>query len=153
MGETTGGRERFLLDTAHRTDCSAHRADTRIKALVQSLRTLGKTDAIDARALALYGQKRHARPPRWQAPTPGRDRLQVVVFSRRDFVAQRLAFVNRLGAHAEAFLTPLLASFGGQPAAALFATMPELGSTYRRQGAAPAGFPPNPDKSGTRGAH
>ncbi len=190
--EATGGHERILLDIALQAGCPTHRADARkVKAFIRSFGTLGKTDAIDARALALYGQERHARLPRWQVPDPHRERLQALVLTRRDLVAQRLAFSNRLGApggeHAEAFLTPLLASFdtqiaaieaevtalishhaglhrasktlqsiagiGAKTAAALLATMPELGSLNRRQVAALAGLAPHPNQSGTREAY
>ncbi len=190
--EATGGHERLLLEVALESGCPAHRADARkVKAFIRSLGTLGKTDAIDARALALYGQERHARLSRWQRPDPHRERLQALVLTRRDLVAQRVAFANRLGApggeHAEAFLTPLLASFdaqiaameaeitaliaahaglrraartlqsitgiGAKTAAALLATMPELGALNRRKAAALAGLAPHPNQSGAREAY
>lgn len=97
--EATGGYEDLLLALALEAGCPAHRADARkVKAFIRSLGTLGKTDAIDARALALYAQERHARLTRWQAPDPHRDRLQTLVVTRRDLVAQRLACSNRMAA-------------------------------------------------------
>ncbi|MGA9865936.1 MAG: transposase [Acetobacteraceae bacterium] len=78
---------------------TVHRADARkVKAFISSFGTLGKTDAIDARALARYGQERHAQLIRWQAPDHERDRLQALVLTRRDFVDQRIACKNRLSA-------------------------------------------------------
>lgn len=117
--EATGGYEDLLLALALEAGCPAHRADARkVKAFIRSLGTLGKTDAIDARALALYAQERHARLTRWQAPDPHRDRLQTLVATRRDLVAQRLACSNRLaapGAGAVArYLGPLLDCLNAQ---------------------------------------
>ena len=46
---------------------AAHRADARkVKAFIRSFGILGKSDAIDAKALARYGQERHAELTRWQ---------------------------------------------------------------------------------------
>ena len=59
---------------------------------------MGKSDALDARALARYAEERHPRLPRWQAPDPARERLQTLVLTRTDLVAQRTACTNRLAA-------------------------------------------------------
>lgn len=97
--EATGGHEDLLLQAMLQADRPAHRADARkVKAFIRSFGIMGKTDAIDARALARYGQERQARLARWQAPDPHRDRLQALVLTRSDLVAQRLACANRLGA-------------------------------------------------------
>lgn len=65
--EATGGYEAALLDAVTRAGHAAHRADARrVKAFVRSLGTLAKTDALDARALARYGQERHDRLDRWR---------------------------------------------------------------------------------------
>ena len=49
---------------------AAHRADARkVKAFIRSFGTLGKTDAIDAMALARYGQERHAQFAAGRRPT------------------------------------------------------------------------------------
>ena len=75
------------------------RADARrVKAFIRSFGILGKTDAIDARALAQYGRERHAQLARWQPPDRVRDQLQALVLARRDFVTQRTAYTNRLAA-------------------------------------------------------
>src|ERR1700751_613168 len=59
--EASGGHEATLLDVLVRAGIAAHRADARkVKAFIRSFGILGKTDAIDARALAEYGRERHA---------------------------------------------------------------------------------------------
>lgn len=94
--EATGGYETTLLAALLAVGIPAHRADARkVKAFIRSFGILGKSDAIDARALARYGAERHARLTRWQAPDPDRARLQALVLARADFVAQRTACTNR----------------------------------------------------------
>ncbi len=107
--EATGGHEAALLCALVSAGRIAHRADARkVKAFIRSFGTLGKTDAIDARALARYGLERHAQLARWHAPDHERDRLQAMVLTRRDFVDQRVACKNRLSAPgAEAVRTHL----------------------------------------------
>lgn len=97
--EATGGYEDALLAALLAAECPAHRADARkVKAFIRSYGTLAKTDALDAKALAAYGQERHASLPRWQAPDPARENLQTLVLTRADFVATRTAYRNRLAA-------------------------------------------------------
>lgn len=117
--EATGGHEDALLSALLQANRAAHRADARkVKAFIRSFGTLGKTDAIDARALATYGRERHARLPRWQAPDPQREQLQALVLTRRDLIADRQAYRNRLAAPGAAAvkrqLGRLLASFDQQ---------------------------------------
>src|SRR6476660_5825513 len=107
--EATGGHEATLLDVLVQAGIAAHRADARkVKAFIRSFGTLGKTDAIDARALAEYGQERQTRLPRWQAPDQYRSQLQTLVLTRRDLVAERLACTNRLGAPGAQTVQPYL---------------------------------------------
>lgn len=97
--ETTGGYEAALLDALVGAGRAVHRADARkVKAFIRSLGTLGKTDALDARALARYGQERHDRLSRWQPQERCRDRLHAMVMLRGELVGQRVAFSNRLQA-------------------------------------------------------
>ena len=117
--EATGGHEDALLSALLRAGRAAHRADARkVKAFIRSFGTLGKTDAIDARALATYGQERHAKLARWRTPDPQRERLQTLVLTRRDLIVDRLAYSNRLSAPGAAAvkrqLGQLLASFDRQ---------------------------------------
>ena len=111
--EATGGYEDLLLAAMVRAGRAAHRADARkVKAFIRSFGILGKTDAIDARALAHYGEERQVHLARWEAPDPQRERLQALVLTRRDMVAQRQACTNRLEAPGaepvEVYLTALL---------------------------------------------
>lgn len=94
--EATGGYEAALLEALLDAAIPAHRADARkVKAFIRSFGTLGKTDALDAKALARYAQERQAQLPRWRAHDPDRVVLQALVLTRRDLVQQQLAFSNR----------------------------------------------------------
>ncbi len=141
--EATGGYESPLLQAMVDAGRPAHRADARkVKAFIRSFGTLGKTDAIDARALARYGGDRHAQLPRWQAADAPRDSLQALVLARRDLVDQRVATANRLVAPGAAAIKPhltrMLACLNEQIAAitadvkALLAAHPLLAARVRR---------------------
>jgi len=107
--EATGGHEAALLSALAAAGRAAHRADARkVKAFIRSFGILGKTDAIDARALVRYGQERHVQLPRWQAPDPQRERLQALVLTRRDLVDERVACNNRLSAAGADAVRPYL---------------------------------------------
>ena len=94
--EATGGYELALLSALLAAGAPAHRADARkVKAFIRSFGTLGKTDAIDARALARYGVERGRGLALWRAPAACRAKLQAFVLARRDFVRDRLAYQNR----------------------------------------------------------
>lgn len=117
--EATGGHEDALLRALLQAGRAAHRADARkVKAFIRSFGILGKTDAIDARALATYGRERHAKLARWQTPDPQRERLQALVLTRRDLIVDQQAYKNRLAAPGAAAvkrqLGKLLASFEQQ---------------------------------------
>jgi len=117
--EATGGYESALLAALLAAGVPAHRADARkVKAFIRSFGTLGKTDAIDAKALARYGKDRCAELARWQAKDRERLRLQTLVLIRRDMVTDRLAYANRRAAPgaepAHARLDALLESFDAQ---------------------------------------
>jgi transposase len=97
--EATGGHEALLLNVVTAMDLAAHRADARkVKAFIRSHGVLGKTDAIDARQLALYAKERHESLPLWQKPNQNRQQLQSLVLTRQDMVADRVAWNNRLKA-------------------------------------------------------
>ena len=117
--EATGGYENALLAALVAAGVPAHRADARkVKAFIRSFGTLGKTDAIDAKALARYGKDRCAELARWQARDRERLRLQALVLARRDMVRDRLAYANRRAAPgaepAHAYLDAIVESFDGQ---------------------------------------
>ena len=97
--EATGGYEARLLQAMIVARVPAHRADARkVKAFIRSFGTLGKSDAIDAAALARYGAERHAVLALWQQPDPVREELQSLVATRADLVRLRQAQRNRLQA-------------------------------------------------------
>lgn len=117
--EATGGYEAALLAALTEAGRPAHRADARkVKSFIRSLGTLAKTDAIDARALARYGEERGDRLARWQPVRIGQARLHALVMARRDIVADRTAWNNRRkapGAAAiAAMLDPILAALDAQ---------------------------------------
>jgi transposase len=117
--EATGGYESNLLAALLAASVPAHRADARkVKAFIRSFGTLGKTDAIDAHALARYGKDRHAELPLWQARERERLRLQALVLARRDLVKDRLAYANRRAAPgaetAHLYLDALVEGFSAQ---------------------------------------
>jgi transposase len=94
--EATGGYELPLLAALLAAGVPAHRADARkVKAFIRSFGTLGKTDAIDARALARYAAERGRELPVWRARHELRLKLQAFVLARRDLVADQLAYRNR----------------------------------------------------------
>jgi transposase len=97
--EATGGYEATLLLATADAGVSAHRADARkVKAFIRSRGTLGKTDGIDARGLARYGQERHAELPRWQPANGVRDDLRILIRLRTQLVKQRAALINQIKA-------------------------------------------------------
>lgn len=97
--EATGGHEMALLDALAAAGVPAHRADARkVKAFIRSFGTLGKSDAIDARALASYGAERYRTLARWCPTDPQRLHLQALVLTRRDLIDNRTAHTNRLKA-------------------------------------------------------
>ena len=107
--EATGGHEAGLLAATVASGVPAHRADARkVKAFIRSFGTLGKTDAIDARALAQYGHERHAMLMRWQPTDVQREQLQALVLTRRDLAAAKQAWSNRMGAAGAAIVKPYL---------------------------------------------
>jgi transposase len=112
--EATGGHEVRLLDALTRAGRAAHRADARkVKAFIRSYGILGKSDAIDAHALARYGSERHETLARWCPPEARREQLQALVSTRRDLVTSHVAWRNRLAApgghHAEPHITAVVA--------------------------------------------
>jgi transposase len=88
------------------------------KALIRSLGTLAKTDAINARALARYGQERHDRLKCWVAGDAEHIQLHALVMARRDIVADRTAWGNRQKAPgakaAYAMIAPILKALDDQ---------------------------------------
>jgi transposase len=94
--EPTGGYEAALLDALIDKAIPTHRADARkVKAFIRSLGIHGKTDSIDAKALAEYGSERHSRLNLWSAPDAIRQELQSLVARRQELTALQTAEKNR----------------------------------------------------------
>lgn len=94
--EATGGYERPLLAELVAAGIPAHRADTpRVKAFIRSLGIRAKTDPIDARALARYGEERAQTLSPWSVPQEELLHLQALVQRRADLIAMRVAETNR----------------------------------------------------------
>ena len=97
--EATGGHEATLLAAATQAGLPAHRADPRkASAFIRSLRSHGKTDVIDAQALARYGLERRSELPLWQPPSAAQNALQSLVRLRADLVRDRADYSRRLKA-------------------------------------------------------
>lgn len=115
--EATGGYEAMLLEALAAQRRPAHRADARkVKAFIRSFGTLGKSDAIDAKALARYGEERHLQLPRWKPANKERAALAGLVLTRQDMVKDRTAWSNRSrapGGRAE-IIAPLLTALNIQ---------------------------------------
>lgn len=95
--ETTGGYECELLRFVKAKQISAHRANTRkVKHFIRSFGTLGKSDSIDAKALALYGKERHASLELY-TENPGKY-LQKLTQRRQDIKQMLVQEKNRLKA-------------------------------------------------------
>lgn len=107
--EPTGGYELALLGEAMRAGIACHRVDiARFKGFVRSLGTRGKTDALDAAMLALYGRERWSALPLWQKPDAHEQQLKLLVRRRHELMAIKNAEQNRAKAPAH---KPLAASF------------------------------------------
>jgi len=107
--EATGGYETVLLNAMLKAKIPAHRADARkVKAFIRSFGIRGKTDAIDARALAQYGRERADKLRLWEKVEVAQGQLQSLVLGRDDLVRQRVANKNRLGAPGNAVIKPSL---------------------------------------------
>jgi len=93
--EASGGYERLCADTIAEAGFAVAVVNPRrVRAFARSLGQLAKTDAIDARMLALYGAR--MRPARRHNPDPARARLAALDTRRRQLVAMRTAERQRL---------------------------------------------------------
>ena len=107
--EATGGYETVLLNAMLKANIAVHRADARkVKAFIRSFGIRGKTDTIDAKALAQYGKERADKLRLWQQVEVAQRRLQSLVLPREDLVKQRVANKNRLAAPGDAAVKPIL---------------------------------------------
>ena len=94
--EATGGYETALLATLLAAGVAVHRATPlQAKHFMRSVRLHGKTDRLDALALARYGAERHTSLSLYQCPDPVMVRLRGYLERRRDLVAMQVAEKNR----------------------------------------------------------
>tara|TARA_B100000378_G_scaffold274731_1_gene269634 strand:+ start:130 stop:1077 length:948 start_codon:yes stop_codon:yes gene_type:complete len=97
--EPTGGHEALLIAELSAASIACHRVDTlKTKAFVRSFGTLAKTDAIDARALALYGQERWKSLALFTPVADEQTRLAALIARRQEMVAMKVAETCRLKA-------------------------------------------------------
>jgi transposase len=95
--ETTGGYELALLYSLCEKQYLVHRADTRkVKAFIRSYGSGVKTDALDAKALALYGRERNDTLPIFQPQSQQDIQLFQLVQRRNDLKQVLVAEKNRL---------------------------------------------------------
>ena len=97
--EPTGGHEAPLIRELMAQGVACHRADTlKVQAFIKSFGRLAKTDAIDATALAQYGEERWKRLPLFQPKDEVLDELAALVARRDSLMAFKIAETNRLKA-------------------------------------------------------
>jgi len=93
--ESTGGYERALTEGLSKAGLPVVLVNPwRVRRFGEGLGVLAKTDPLDARILALYGER--AKPPRRPLPGPRQRQLADLVRRRRQLVAMVVAEKNRL---------------------------------------------------------
>jgi transposase len=94
--EPTGGHEHVLLVELMAAGIACHRVDAlKVKAFIRSFGTLAKTDALDAEALARYGQERWDRLSLFLPKQADQKMLTDLVARREDLIAIKVAEQNR----------------------------------------------------------
>ena len=94
--EPTGGYEAALLQALCDASIACHRANAMsTKAFQDSYGILAKTDAVDAKGLALYAKERWPSLARWTMPDKDLVRLQALVRRRQDLISYKVAEQNR----------------------------------------------------------
>lgn len=97
--ETTGGYEMDLLLTLCHQSYAVHRANTRkVKNFIRSYGNKGKTDALDAKALALYGYERQNTLACYDPSSDRQFLLCELVARRHDLTKILVSEKNRLKA-------------------------------------------------------
>ena len=95
--EATGGYETSLLLHLHKAGASVHRVQPLKSAhYIRSLRGNGKTDALDAAALARYGAERHESLAVFKPVDEALQTLQDLQMRRSDLVTMRTAELQRM---------------------------------------------------------
>ncbi len=97
--ETTGGYELELIYFLLHNEYKVHRADTRkVKSFIRSFGSSAKTDALDAKALALYGYERGDKLSLFELQSVDAIELFQLVQRRKDLKGSLVAEKNRLKA-------------------------------------------------------
>ena len=93
--ESTGGYERTLVDRLSAAGVPMARVNPwRVRRFGEGLGVLAKTDPLDARILALYGEK--ARPPRRPLVDPKQRQMADLARRRQQLIAMLVAEKSRL---------------------------------------------------------
>jgi transposase len=93
--ESTGGYERKLVEALDAADLPVILVNPwRVRRFGEGLGVLAKTDPLDARVLALFGER--ARPPRRPLPGPRQRELADLVRRRRQLITMIVAEKSRL---------------------------------------------------------
>lgn len=93
--EATGGLERPLMDALQQAGLLAVRIQPqRVRALARAEGLLAKTDRLDARLLARFGER--IRPPAAAAPDPQQQVISDLLARRSQLLQMRTAECNRL---------------------------------------------------------
>ncbi len=93
--ESTGGYERTLTEALSAADLPVIIVNPwRVRRFGEGLGVLAKTDPLDARVLALFGER--ARPPRRPLPGPRQREMADLVRRRRQLIAMIVAEKSRL---------------------------------------------------------
>ncbi|MGI9462488.1 MAG: IS110 family transposase [Aestuariivirgaceae bacterium] len=99
--DMAGGHERLACEILSACGIAVHRAQPyRVKSYIRACGQLAKTDRIDARLLAQYGQERRANLPLFQQHDRQQLELKALVQRRDDLVAMQTQEKNRLSAPA-----------------------------------------------------
>ena len=94
--ETTGGHEMLLLKVLCENNLAVHRANTRkVKHFIRSFGNKAKTDALDAKALSLYGRERHELLALYEFNATAHSRLYALAQRREDLKQMLVAEKNR----------------------------------------------------------
>lgn len=95
--EATGRYEQALLEHLLQSGIAVHRASgLQSSAFIRSLHPHRKSDASDARALALYGKERHAQLALASLPNPTLQQLEALQARREDLLQIKVAEQQRL---------------------------------------------------------
>lgn len=94
--EATGGYEMALVRALLLAALPIHRGTPlQVKNFIRSLGQHGKTDACDARALAVYGRERHAGLKVFELPASQQQAMNELLMRRADLVQIRAAEASR----------------------------------------------------------